>query len=124
MSYSHILTGESLSPARPVVRRITPSDLYQALSRGVDDFMAMPSHAIFLCVIYPLLGLLMIGVALGGTMLPLAFPIAAGFALAIAATRRAMVMRGQGHAPSASIDARSMSITITLRSGVTGLRSF
>jgi uncharacterized membrane protein len=32
-------------------------------------------------VIYPLLGLLMIGIALGGTMLPLAFPIAAGFAL-------------------------------------------
>jgi uncharacterized membrane protein len=43
--------------------------------------MAMPSHAVFLCVIYPLLGLVMIGAAVGGTMLPLAFPIAAGFAL-------------------------------------------
>jgi uncharacterized membrane protein len=81
MSYSHILTGASATASRPVVRRIAPSDLFDALARGVDDFMAMPSHAIFLCVIYPLLGLLMIGVTVGGTMLPLAFPIAAGFAL-------------------------------------------
>jgi uncharacterized membrane protein len=81
MSYAHILTGANTSPARPIVRRITPSDLFHALASGVDDFMAMPSHAIFLCVIYPVLGLLMIGIALGGTMLPLAFPIAAGFAL-------------------------------------------
>jgi uncharacterized membrane protein len=81
MSYSHILTGESLSPERPVVRRITPSDLYQALSRGVDDFMAMPSHAVFLCAIYPVLGLFLIAMTLDNSLLPLAFPIAAGFAL-------------------------------------------
>jgi uncharacterized membrane protein len=81
MSYSHILIGESLSPARPVVRRITPSDLYQALSRGVDDFMAMPSHAVFLCAIYPILGLFLIAMTLDNSLLPLAFPIAAGFAL-------------------------------------------
>jgi uncharacterized membrane protein len=81
MSYAHILTGASTNLARPIVRRIIPSDLFHALASGVDDFMAMPSHAIFLCVIYPLLGLLMIGIAVGGTMLPLAFPIAAGFAL-------------------------------------------
>jgi uncharacterized membrane protein len=81
MSYSHILTGASTTPSRPVVRHIAPSDLFDALARGVDDFMAMPSHAVFLCVIYPLLGLLMIGAAVGGSMLPLAFPIAAGFAL-------------------------------------------
>src|SRR5271168_4883375 len=81
MSYSHILTGASTTPSRPVVRHIAPADLFDALARGVDDFMAMPSHAVFLCVIYPLLGLLMIGATVGGTMLPLAFPIAAGFAL-------------------------------------------
>jgi uncharacterized membrane protein len=81
MSYSHILTGASATSSRPIVRRIAASDLFDALARGVDDFMAMPSHAIFLCVIYPLLGLWMIGIAVGGTMLPLAFPIAAGFAL-------------------------------------------
>ncbi len=41
----------------------------------------MPSHAVFLCVIYPLLGIFLIAMTLGHSMLPLAFPIAAGFAL-------------------------------------------
>ena len=81
MSHSHILTGESLSPARPVIRHISPSDLYQSLKSGVDDFLAMPSHAIFLCVVYPVLGLFLIALTLDNSMLPLAFPIAAGFAL-------------------------------------------
>jgi uncharacterized membrane protein len=82
MSYSHIMIGANTTPSRPVVRHIAPSDLFDALARGVDDFMAMPSHALFLCVIYPLLGLWLIGIAVDGTaMLPLAFPLAAGFAL-------------------------------------------
>lgn len=81
MAHSHMLVGASLNPARPVVRQISPSDLYQSLARGIDDFTAMPSHAIFLCVIYPLLGILLIGMTLGHSTLPLAFPIAAGFAL-------------------------------------------
>ena len=41
----------------------------------------MPSHAIFLCAIYPLLGIFLIEMTLGHSMLPLAFPLAAGFAL-------------------------------------------
>ena len=81
MSHSHILTGESSSPARPVIRHITASDLRDALSRGIDDFMAMPSHAVFLCVVYPVLGIFLIAMTLDNSLLPLAFPIAAGFAL-------------------------------------------
>jgi len=81
MANSHVLVGASTSPQAVVIRRITPSDLRHALARGVDDFVAMPSHAVFLCVIYPLLGLFLIAMALGNSMLPLAFPIAAGFAL-------------------------------------------
>jgi uncharacterized membrane protein len=80
MAYSHILVGASTTPARPVILRLTGPDLFQALARGYDDFSAMPSHAVFLCVIYPLLGLLLIAMTLGYSM-PLAFPIAAGFAL-------------------------------------------
>lgn len=79
MSSSHILVGAK--PARPAIRRVRPSDLRHSLQGGIDDFAAMPSHAIFLCVIYPLLGLFLIGMTLGYAMLPLAFPIAAGFAL-------------------------------------------
>jgi uncharacterized membrane protein len=81
VTYSHILFGASPSAAAPVVRRIAPSDLFRSLARGVDDFAAMPSHAVFLCVIYPLLGILLVSMTLGNSMLPLAFPIAAGFAL-------------------------------------------
>ncbi|MGA8324011.1 MAG: DUF2189 domain-containing protein [Xanthobacteraceae bacterium] len=81
MSHSHILTGESLSPARPVIRHISPSDLYRSLKSGMDDFLAMPSHAIFLCVVYPVLGMFLIALTLDNSMLPLAFPTAAGFAL-------------------------------------------
>jgi len=80
MTDTHILVGASTS-ANPVVRRIAPSDLFHALARGIDDFAAMPSHAVFLCVIYPLLGIILIAMTLGNSMLPLAFPIAAGFAL-------------------------------------------
>lgn len=81
MTYSHILVGAGQSPANPVVRRVAPSDLVDALARGVEDFAAMPSHAIFLCVIYPLIGILLVGLTLGYSMLPMVFPIAAGYAL-------------------------------------------
>ena len=81
MANSHLLVGATTNPTQPVVRRISPSDLYQSLARGIDDFTAMPIHAVFLCVVYPLLGLFLIALTMGHAMLPLAFPIAAGFAL-------------------------------------------
>ena len=82
MTNFHTLVGASTNPLQPVVRRISTSDLYYALARGYDDLAAFPSYAVFLCVIYPLLGILLIGFALGTlSLLPLAVPIAAGFAL-------------------------------------------
>jgi uncharacterized membrane protein len=81
MAYSHMLVGASTGPKNLVIRRVAPSDLFDALARGIDDFVAMPSHAVFLCVIYPLLGIALIAMTLGNSMLPLAFPIAAGYAL-------------------------------------------
>jgi uncharacterized membrane protein len=80
MSSSHLLVGAN-APDQLEVRHITPSDVLQALARGLDDFAAMPSHALFLCVFYPLIGLCLIAFVSGDAMLPLAFPIAAGFAL-------------------------------------------
>ncbi|KIZ44047.1 MULTISPECIES: DUF2189 domain-containing protein [Rhodopseudomonas] len=65
----------------PVVRHITLSDLRDALRRGWDDFKAVPSHAIMLCVIYPVVGLALARAAFGYSVLPLLFPLAAGFAL-------------------------------------------
>jgi uncharacterized membrane protein len=82
MTSAHFLVGKTGDEsAAPAIRRVSPADLFHALARGVDDFAAMPSHALFLCVIYPLLGIVLVGITFGHGMLPLAFPIAAGFAL-------------------------------------------
>src|SRR5881409_1557081 len=67
--------------AAPVIRTITLSDLQDALRLGWEDFMAVPSHAIILCVIYPVLGLVLGRTVLGYSILPLLFPLAAGFAI-------------------------------------------
>ena len=69
------------SVAGPTVRSISLSDLHEALQLGWEDFKAMPSHAIFLCMIYPVLGLVLARAVLGYSVLPLMFPLAAGFAL-------------------------------------------
>jgi uncharacterized membrane protein len=79
---THILVGTTGDKsAGPAIRRVGPTDLWHALARGADDFAAMPTHAIFLCVVYPLLGVLLVGITFGYSVLPLAFPVAAGFAL-------------------------------------------
>src|SRR6266478_7969938 len=67
--------------AAPLIRTIGLSDLHRALQRGWEDFKAVPSHAIILCVIYPVLGLVLARAAFGYAVLPLLFPLAAGFAL-------------------------------------------
>jgi uncharacterized membrane protein len=78
---THVLTGAGAEPAAPAIRRIGPADLFDALARGWEDFAAMPSHGIFLCIIYPALGIAIAGLTLGFATLPLLFPLAAGFAL-------------------------------------------
>ena len=63
------------------VRKIGLSDLGDALRLGWEDFKAIPTHAVVLCVIYPVLGLVLFRVVLGYSVLPLLFPLAAGFTL-------------------------------------------
>jgi uncharacterized membrane protein len=65
----------------PVTRSIGLADLQDALRLGWEDFKAVPSHAIMLCAIYPVLGLVLARAVLGYSVLPLLFPLAAGFAL-------------------------------------------
>ncbi len=65
----------------PVIRTIGLPDLHRALQRGWEDFKAVPSHAIILCIIYPVLGLMLARAVHGYSVLPLLFPLAAGFAL-------------------------------------------
>lgn len=67
--------------AAPTVRRISTRDLTEALVRGWRDFTANRTDVIFLCVIYPVVGLLLGRLASGYGLLPLIFPLASGFAL-------------------------------------------
>lgn len=67
--------------ARPTIRRIGLADIRIALTRGWDDFSANPTHVVFLCALYPAVGLLLGRAIAGGKLLPLLFPMVAGFAL-------------------------------------------
>ena len=65
----------------PRIRQLSAGDLFAALGEGFDDFRADPTHYLFLCAIYPALGLLLARVASGAAAFPLLFPLVAGFAL-------------------------------------------
>jgi len=73
--------GSAADGTSPVVRTLTMSDLGTALRKGLDDFKAVPSHAVMLCLIYPVLGIFIARLVLGHSVMPLLFPLAAGFAL-------------------------------------------
>jgi uncharacterized membrane protein len=72
--------AELHSPA-PQVARIRAADLKQVLKAGLDDFAASRTDVVALCLIYPVLGLILVRLAAGNQMLPLLFPLASGFAL-------------------------------------------
>jgi uncharacterized membrane protein len=65
----------------PTVRRIRIADLRMALKKGIEDFGANRTDVVYLCLIYPVIGLVIGRLAFGHRLLPLLFPIAAGFAL-------------------------------------------
>ncbi|MDP4022628.1 DUF2189 domain-containing protein [Methylobacterium sp. NEAU 140] len=63
------------------VRDIGADDLKAALRAGFDDFLAMPTHVVFISLMYPLIGLVLATLSFGNDVLPLLFPLASGFAL-------------------------------------------
>ena len=81
MVHLHVISGAGESPTYPVIRKIGFADLKDALTKGIDDFREMPSHVIFLAVIYPVIGLFLARMTFGYSVMPLLFPLAAGFAL-------------------------------------------
>jgi uncharacterized membrane protein len=67
--------------AYPSIRKIRLADLGEVLAKGFSDFLAMPTHSIFLIIIYPIAGLILLRLTFGYDMLPVIFPLVAGFAL-------------------------------------------
>jgi uncharacterized membrane protein len=82
-SLGHSLRGseESRSAPLPAIRRIKARDLKDVLARGFSDFEAYRSDVMFLCLIYPIIGIALVWLTFGYEMLPLVFPLAFGFAL-------------------------------------------
>jgi uncharacterized membrane protein len=72
---------ESLSIPLPAVCQIKAADLRDVLMKGLGDFGAYRTDVIFLCLIYPLVGIALAWLTFGYEMLPLLFPLASGFAL-------------------------------------------
>jgi uncharacterized membrane protein len=81
MAHIHIINGAADSPVRLNVRRIGLADLQDVLARGWNDFAAMPSHVIFIGLLYPIIGFVLFRAAFGYDVLPLLYPLATGFAL-------------------------------------------
>ena len=81
MSQPSSLASESATPYDIKIRNIGQDDLRYALSKGLEDFKANPTHLIFLSIIYPVMGLILARFTAEAALLPLIFPLVAGFAL-------------------------------------------
>ncbi|MGK9051398.1 DUF2189 domain-containing protein [Xaviernesmea oryzae] len=80
MAHFHVIAG-GRSKAYPNVRRIGVADVFSSLRQGLDDFWTKPSHYVFLCLIYPVAGVVLARWTSGANALPLLFPLMSGFAL-------------------------------------------
>lgn len=66
---------------QPPIRQIGTPDLVDALKKGADDFFEKPSHVVFIALLYPLIGIVLARLTFGYEILPLLYPLMAGFAL-------------------------------------------
>jgi uncharacterized membrane protein len=73
--------GSSQAEALPQLRRLTNADLSAALRLGWQDFLACRTDVMFLVLLYPVMGILMIAFGFQAHMVPMLFPLIAGFAL-------------------------------------------
>lgn len=63
------------------LRAIGIDDLFAALREGFDDFVNLRTDVLAIGLIYPLAGLMIAQIAFNASLLPLLFPLIAGFAL-------------------------------------------
>src|SRR3954468_23750152 len=72
---------EEINSLVPSIHRIGTADLKDALRKGLEDFGVYRTDVIFLCLIYPIVGIVLARAVFGGDMLQMLFPLASGFAL-------------------------------------------
>jgi len=66
---------------RPVIKKIGIADLLDALSKGLADFNAMPTHLFFLAIIYPVVTFAIAAFYGDLDLLSFVFPLLAGYTL-------------------------------------------
>jgi uncharacterized membrane protein len=76
-----VITASEPTGELPKVRSIGPADLKDALVKGLDDFWAMPTHVVFISLIYPIFAVVLGAVTLENNFAPDLYPFAAGFPL-------------------------------------------
>jgi uncharacterized membrane protein len=81
-SLGHALAHPDIADSSiPTVKRISFADLREALAKGFDDFLAFRDDVLFICLIYPIAGVIIAAATSNAGLLPLIFPLFAGFAL-------------------------------------------
>jgi uncharacterized membrane protein len=82
-SVGHSLHGAeaTVRPDPLQVRSLQVADLKDALAKGFADFTACRTDVIFICLVYPVVGLILTRLVFHLELLPLLFPVASGFAL-------------------------------------------
>ena len=80
MAVTQTFAAESGAP-EVAVRTITVADLKEVLREGYRDFLDKRGDLIVVGLIYPIIGFVAAAAALGGDLIPLFFPIAAGIGL-------------------------------------------
>lgn len=81
MTAFHVMAGAEDAFVRPAIRKISVADIVDALKLGLNDFSEKPSHYVFLCLLYPIAGIVLAIWTSGANVLPMLFPLMSGFAL-------------------------------------------
>ncbi len=89
MGTFHVVANAEGTLVRPRVEQIGVLDVIDALRRGWNDFREKPSHYVFLCLLYPVAGVVLMVWSAGANLLPLMFPLASGRLLRSGSTRSA-----------------------------------
>jgi len=74
-------TKQGANSAPLEIRKMSLSDIRDALAAGYDDLKACRSDALLMAVIFPVAGIVIAGVVVVQGLLPFVFPLLSGFAL-------------------------------------------
>lgn len=79
--YASVVATPARDDAPPHTRKLAMHDLRDALRKGWADLAEMRSDVMFACLLYPLMGAVLLALAAQGSMTHLLFPVLSGFAL-------------------------------------------